>query len=201
MKILMVDVDGVLVHGRPVDGLPYFTDIETDLGLPIALLQREFFQLYWADIIIGRKPIEPRLTAVLARIAPHLQTETLLRYWFENDSRLDHTLLSELADLRRKGTRLYLATNQEHRRAAWLMKEHGLAQHFDGIFYSARFGCKKPSHDFYRLATDAVGLSPDEIFYIDDAAENVESAAAFGWNAAHWRQGIRLNEVFAERCK
>ena len=33
MKVLMVDVDGVLVHGRPQDGLPYFTSIERDLGI------------------------------------------------------------------------------------------------------------------------------------------------------------------------
>ncbi|TWF52960.1 HAD family hydrolase [Neorhizobium alkalisoli] len=201
MKILMVDVDGVLVHGRPRDGLAYFTDIERDLGISIKLLQREFFHPHWAEIIIGHEPIEPRLTAVLKRIAPHLDTETLLRYWFENDSRLDQTLLADLADLRAKGTRLYLATNQEHRRANWLMKEHGLAQHFDGIFYSAALGCKKPSHDFYRLATEAVSLPREEIFYIDDAAENIESATAFGWNAAHWRQGMRLDEAFAAKSE
>lgn len=33
MKVLMVDVDGVLIHGRPADGLPLFTYLERDLGL------------------------------------------------------------------------------------------------------------------------------------------------------------------------
>ena len=34
MKVLMVDVDGVLVHGRPADGLPYATYLERDLAHP-----------------------------------------------------------------------------------------------------------------------------------------------------------------------
>ncbi len=78
MKVLMVDVDGVLIHGRPVDGLPLFTYLERDLGLRVDLLQQEFFQTYWRDIIIGREALEPRLAGVLAKIAPHLSAETLI---------------------------------------------------------------------------------------------------------------------------
>lgn len=196
MKALMVDVDGVLVHGRPADGLPYFTDMERDLGLSIEKLQAEFFRPCWADIIVGRDAIEPKLAAVLARIAPHLDTETLLAYWFENDSRLDRDLLDALASLRGRGTRLYLATNQEHRRAAWLMQDHGLADRFDGIFYSAQLGCRKPATDFYRLASQATGLAPEDVHYIDDAIENVESARTFGWKAVHWRPGMSLADAF-----
>jgi len=175
MKILMVDVDGVLVHGRPADDLPFGTYLERDLGLPVTVLQQEFFKPFWADIVTGREPIEPRLTAVLGQIAPHIETEALLRYWFENDSRLDERLLEDLAELRKSGVTLYLATNQEHRRAAWLLNEHGLARHFDGIFYSAKFGHRKPAQDFFRLATEATGARPENIGFIDDAPENIEA--------------------------
>ncbi|MGO7421767.1 HAD family phosphatase, partial [Rhizobium ruizarguesonis] len=95
MKVLMVYVDGVLIHGRPADGLPLFTYLERDLGLRVDLLQQEFFQTHWRDIIIGREALEPRLADVLAKIAPHLSAETLIDYWFENDSRLDRNLLEE----------------------------------------------------------------------------------------------------------
>ena len=197
MKILMVDVDGVLVHGRPADGLPFGTDLERDLGLPLDVWQREFFKPFWVDIVTGREPIEPRLSAVLAEIAPHLETETLLQYWFENDSRLDERLLEDLAELRKSGVTLYLATNQEHRRAAWLMNEHGLAQHFDDIFYSAKLGHKKPGWDFFRLATEATGARPEDIAFIDDAPDNIESARQFGWKAEHWTSGMNLKDVLA----
>ena len=61
VKVLMVDVDGVLIHGRPVDGLPLFTYLERDLGLRHDLLQREFFQPHWGDIVTGREALKPRI--------------------------------------------------------------------------------------------------------------------------------------------
>ncbi|MBY5334118.1 HAD-IA family hydrolase [Rhizobium leguminosarum] len=192
MKVLMVDVDGVLVHGRPTDGLPLFTYLERDLGLPIDLLQQEFFQTHWRDIIIGREALEPRLAGVLAKIAPHLSAETLIEYWFENDSRIDLNLLEELAALRQSGITLLLATNQEHRRARYLMEQIGLKAHFDDIIYSAALGHSKPSPDFFRLATERAGVLPGEIAFIDDMAENIEAARQFGWNAAQWTAGATL---------
>ncbi|MDV4155953.1 HAD-IA family hydrolase [Rhizobium brockwellii] len=192
MKVLMVDVDGVLIHGRPADGLPLFTYLERDLGLRVDLLQREFFQTHWGDIIIGREALEPRLADVLAKIAPHLSAETLIDYWFENDSRLDHNLLEELAALRQSGITLLLATNQEHRRARYLMEQIGLNAHFDDIIYSAALGHRKPSPDFFRLATERAGVLPGEIAFIDDMAENIEAARQFGWNAAQWTAGTKL---------
>ncbi|MBY5347692.1 HAD-IA family hydrolase [Rhizobium leguminosarum] len=192
MKVLMVDVDGVLIHGRPTDGLPLFTYLERDLGLPIDLLQQEFFQTHWRDIIIGREALEPRLAGVLAKIAPHLSAKTLIDYWFENDSRLDLNLLEELAALRQSGITLLLATNQEHRRARYLMEQIGLKAHFDDIIYSAALGHSKPSPDFFRLATERAGVLPGEIAFIDDLAENIEAARQFGWNAAQWTAGATL---------
>ncbi|UWM75555.1 HAD-IA family hydrolase [Rhizobium sp. WSM4643] len=192
MKVLMVDVDGVLIHGRPTDGLPLFTYLERDLGLRLDLLQQEFFQTHWRDIIIGHAALEPRLAGVLAKIAPHLSAETLIDYWFENDSRLDLNLLEELAALRQSGITLLLATNQEHSRARYLMEQIGLSAHFDDIIYSAALGHSKPSPDFFRLATERAGVLPGEIAFIDDMAENIEAARQFGWNAAQWTAGATL---------
>jgi putative hydrolase of the HAD superfamily len=195
MKILMVDVDGVLVHGRPADGLPLFTYLERDLGLPAPLLQQEFFKPYWVGIVAGQELIEPRLTEVLSRIAPDLSAQRLLDYWFENDSRLDRQLLDDLADLKENGTRLYLATNQEHQRAAYLRDVVGLGAHFDGMFYSAALGTRKPEGDFFRLVTEAVGAEPDDIGFIDDAEVNITAAQEFGWKALHWTPASRLSDA------
>ncbi|QND49236.1 HAD-IA family hydrolase [Rhizobium lusitanum] len=197
MKVLMVDVDGVLVHGRPSDGLHLFTYLERDLGLSRDLIQKEFFQTHWGDIVTGRDELEPRLASVLAKIAPNLSAAALIDYWFENDSRLDRTLLADLATLRAKGIPMYLATNQEHRRAAYLMEKLGLSSYFDGIFYSAMFGHQKPAPEFFRLATERVGIEASEIGFIDDYPANIEAAQQFGWKAMHWAPGSRLEDAFA----
>ncbi|MGY5807236.1 HAD family hydrolase [Rhizobium sp. LEGMi198b] len=198
MKVLMVDVDGVLVHGRPGDGLHYCTYLERDLGLKREVLQEEFFRRdHWGDVVTGRDNLEPRLASVLERIAPGLSASTLIDYWFENDSRLDQALLGDLAALRAKGIPMYLATNQEHRRAAYLMEKLDLSSYFDGIFYSAMLGYQKPAPEFFRLATERVGIDADEIAFIDDYPANIEAARQFGWKAMHWTPTSTLNDALA----
>ena len=197
MKILMVDVDGVLIHGRPSDGLPLFTYLERDLGLQLDVLQEAFFKTYWRDIVTGRDALEPRLAEVLGTIAPHLSARTLIDYWLENDSRLDHTLLDDLAALRAEGTQMFLATNQEHLRAGYLMEKLGLSARFDGIFYSAALGYQKPAAEFFQLATEKVGIAADEIGFIDDVEANIAAARQFGWKAKQWTSGMRLKDAIA----
>lgn len=198
MKVLMVDVDGVLVHGRPSDGLHYCTDLERDLGLRRDLIEQEFFRTpHWGEIVTGRDDLEPRLASVLAKIAPDVSAATLINYWFANDSGLDRTLLADLAALRAKGIQMFLATNQEHRRAAYLMENLELSSYFDGIFYSAMLGYQKPAPEFFRLATERVGIDASEIAFIDDYPPNIEAARQCGWKAMHWAPGSRLEDALA----
>lgn len=197
MKVLMVDVDGVLVHGRPSDGLPLFTYLERDLGLRLDVLQQAFFKTHWHDIVTGRDELEPRLAEVLGTIAPQLSARTLIDYWFENDSRLDQTLLDDLAALRATGIKMFLATNQEHMRAAYLMDKLGLSSRFDGIFYSAMLGHQKPAAEFFQLATERLGIAAGEIGFIDDIEANIEAARQFSWKAMQWTPGTRLQDAIA----
>jgi putative hydrolase of the HAD superfamily len=188
----MLDVDGVLVHGRPADGKPWFTGLEADLGLSYALLQATFFEPYWQAIFTGRDALAPRLGAVLAKAAPGLSAETLIAYWFDNDSRLDLTVLDDVATLRRRGIRVLLATNQEHLRARYLMEELGLGSKVDGMLHSAALGCRKPMPEFFRRATAHAGVPPAEIVLVDDAPANVDAARAAGWQAHLWTGETRL---------
>lgn len=73
IKALMIDVDGVLVSGRPSDGRHWATSLETDLGLRFEILQDAFFKRYWDEIVTGRADLRKRLAEVLVRIAPGSQ--------------------------------------------------------------------------------------------------------------------------------
>jgi putative hydrolase of the HAD superfamily len=186
IKALMVDVDGVLVDGRPEDGRHWHTSLAEDLGFAPATLHEHFFAPYWEDIVLGRAGLMEHLTAALQKIAPHVSPDEFVSYWFERDSRLVTSLLQELSSLRSTGIRVYLATNQEHLRAAYLMEKLGLAEHVDGIFYSARLGARKPDREFFAKVQAAVGLRGEELLLIDDSRENIEAARSAGWQALHW---------------
>ena len=186
VKALMVDVDGVLVDGRPEDGRHWLTSIEEDLGFPSDTLHEQFFAPYWDDIVVGRAGLMEHLTTALQRIAPQVSPAKFVSYWFERDSRLLAPLLGEFSFVRSAGIRVYLATNQEHLRAAYLMERLGLAEHVDGIFYSARLGAKKPDMEFFARVQAAVGLRGEEMLLIDDSRQNVDAALGAGWQGLHW---------------
>jgi putative hydrolase of the HAD superfamily len=186
IKALMVDVDGVLVDGRPEDGRHWLTSVEADLGFTAEALHEHFFAPHWESIVIGHAGLMEQLTTALRRIAPHVRPADFVSYWLEKDSRLVAPLLAELARVRAAGIRVYLATNQEHLRAAHLMEKLGLDDHVDGMFYSARLGAKKPDMEFFVRVQAAVRLSGDEMLLIDDSRQNVDAALAAGWRALHW---------------
>lgn len=185
-KALMVDVDGVLVDGRPEDGRHWQASLEEDLGFTSDALHEHFFAPCWENIVLGRAGLMEHLATALQKIAPHVRPAQLVSYWFQMDSRLAAPLLAELSLVRAAGVRVYLATNQEHLRAAWLMEKLGLAEHVDGIFYSARLGAKKPDMEFFARVQAAVGLCGEELLLIDDSRPNIEAARKAGWQALHW---------------
>ena len=69
IRALMIDVDGVLVTGRPEDGRPWAVDLEKDLGIGTADLGRAFFVPFWDDVIVGRAQLLDRLAAALESLS------------------------------------------------------------------------------------------------------------------------------------
>ncbi|MBQ2261813.1 MAG: HAD-IA family hydrolase [Loktanella sp.] len=191
----MLDVDGVLISGRPVDGAHWTSGLEKDLGISPESLTQHFFLKYWDDIQIGRSNLRSCLAKALADMKTQVEADNLIRYWFYNDSRVDHQLFASCSTLRKHGHRVYLVSNQDHERAAYIMNELGLSQHVDGLIYSAAIGVGKPSPAFFEAAEEASGALLSEILFIDDTAENVAAANACGWTAHLWTGGERLERL------
>jgi putative hydrolase of the HAD superfamily len=191
----MVDVDGVLVDGRPEDGRHWQTSLEEDLGVSSDALDEHFFARCWENVVLGRAGLMEHLVPALQKVAPRVSPAEFVSYWFERDSRIVAPLLAELSWARSVGIRVYLATNQEHLRASFLMDTVGLAEHVDGIFYSARLGARKPQMEFFAAVRAAVGLCAEDLLLIDDSRQNVEAARKAGWQALHWTRDSSPNIV------
>lgn len=105
-----------------------------------------------------------------------------------DDSR---ALVGEVRDL---GVGCHLATNQDPLRAAYMRERLAYDDLMDSCYYSCDLGTAKPEADFFaRIAAD-LELAFDELAFVDDLAENVETARGLGVHAIHWhhRDGVAV---------
>lgn len=197
----MLDVDGVLIDGRPCDGASWATSLREDLGVDPAGLQQHFFKPFWKQVVTGQLDIRDVLDQCLPRLGDGITTEQFMQYWFKNDARLDESVLADCMALRNRGLRVFLATNQEHQRAKYIMSTLKLADYVDSIVYSADIGAAKPDPAFFNAAVTKTQQQPHEHILIDDTRENVKAAIAAGWSGYFWdgRQNLSdiLNDVKA----
>ena len=136
------------------------------------------------------------LDSCLPELAPSVTAQAFVEYWFEKDSRVEAAVLAECDELRRRGVTIFLATNQEHMRARYLMDRMGLRDHVDGMIYSADISARKPQRAFFDAALTRSGSSPENTLLVDDTLANVEAALEAGWQAAHWSVGASLVQLF-----
>lgn len=187
MRCVILDVDGVVVHGfhaNPEKRRPWDVALESDLGISRQRLTETFFNgVFASEIVTGRKSLVEALDDVLPGLGYRGSTLDFIAYWLERDSMLDNDLLAAIAAVRKCGARVYLATNQEHIRAFHLWATLGLQARFDDIYYSARLGVTKPQAAFFEAVSTRIGKQRQPPLFFDDSSRNVDAATAHGWEA------------------
>lgn len=129
----------------------------------------------------GTADLRTMITSFIADKGLDVDPDAVLAVWHET-----HTLpgvFDLLDEVRRRGVRVYLATNQQPRRGERMIAEKGYELHTDGAFYSYQMGVAKPDPRFFRIILDALGCEPRATLFIDDVAENVETARTLGIEA------------------
>ncbi len=132
---------------------------------------------------------EGDLKETLAELLPALgyrgSVDGFVEYWFVKDSNINQDVLEIVKRLRQcEEVELYLATGQEHHRAAYLWNDLGLKHLFHDIFYSARLGVPKHQAGFFAKINAQLDISPSERpLFFDDSERVVTTARAAGWDA------------------
>ncbi len=184
IEVVAWDFDGVL-NRHVIDGRFIWADsFEADIGLPL----QGFIAAVFADfdpVMTGREDLRDRVArwASSAGYAPG--ADAFLSYWFAKDAWPDPEALTLMDQLSARGVRQVIATNNEHRRAAYIESEMGFASRVERIFASGRMGVAKPSLAFFRILQGDLKVPPDRILLLDDRADNVAAAQSCGWRAFH----------------
>ena len=79
--------------------------------------------------------------------------------------------LEALADLRKKGFRLWLLSNAQQVFTAYELRHLGLGEQLDGIYLSSDYGCRKPDLRFYRALVEQRQLDVSKCLMIGNDRE------------------------------
>ncbi|PIZ31381.1 MAG: hypothetical protein COY40_02365 [Alphaproteobacteria bacterium CG_4_10_14_0_8_um_filter_53_9] len=188
MQAVLFDVDGVLIQSTtpaPEKSFLWSRSLAEDLGIQPDNFQKEFILKDFINkVLIGQEDLHTALTRALPQLNYKGNVQDIIDYWLQKDTHLNHSLLTHVKKLKASGkVRLYLATNQEHNRAEYLMKTLGLNTYFEDIFHSARIGHIKPDNAYYTEVSNRLGNPSKPPIFFDDSPGNIGAAQAHGWQA------------------
>jgi FMN phosphatase YigB (HAD superfamily) len=98
-------------------------------------------------------------------------------------------------ELRRKKIPRYILSNTNDLSIRFIRKRFLFFNQFDGYVLSYEHRVMKPSTRIYELVEEMAGLRGADLFYIDDRLENVEAAAARGWQIVHHVKPAQTLEI------
>lgn len=99
---------------------------------------------------------------------------------FPNPRKINKKVFDFAKECKEKGYMLVAASNASKGSFEWRSSEYGLMDIFDGRVISSDIGMRKPSKKFFEYMVDIVGYIPQEILFIDDSDQNIESAQSLG---------------------
>jgi putative hydrolase of the HAD superfamily len=90
--------------------------------------------------------------------------------------------------------RLFTLNNESAELNDYRIQRFRLDEIFDGFLSSCYLRAAKPELEIYRAALAISRPAAGQAFFIDDRAENVESAKALGFQAVHFRDVNQLRQ-------
>ncbi len=107
---------------------------------------------------------------------------------------LPEPLLSEeLLEALKQRYRLILLSNTNEIHFGYVIQKYPILRHIEERMLSYEVGYMKPQPEIFRMAIKRAGVLPQEIFFADDRAENIEAAREAGLQAYqfHSEEGLK----------
>jgi len=186
IQAIIFDVDGVLIRSCDTNGnFLWMKNLEEDLKISKSLVKK-FFKNNWEEALVGKKDTKDLIKEFFEAENIKIDPEFFLKYWHDQDTRVDKDLFKKVLELSKSGYKLYLASNQDKYRSDYLWNHLQLKHNFRDIFTSGYLGFKKPERTFFELVEEKISLSSEQLLFIDDSKTNIIEAKKLGWSAYHY---------------
>jgi len=178
MKIteVLFDADGVVIKNR---GRFFSEKYAEEYGVPLDQVAA-FFKQEYGKCARGQADLKEVLPQYLNRWGWEGTINTFLNYWFESERDLEARILACVDDLRSRGIRCSIVSDQEKYRAEYLMTETDLGKHFDRAFFSMDLGFKKSEVEFFSKVLGQLKTESELVMYWDDDSKNIDVAKQIG---------------------
>lgn len=196
IKVILTDLDGVIRHWNS-DTL---NKKENEFGLRSGHLFSICFEKeLLSQVITGQisdSEWRKNVQKILSNSIGEVLAEELIKTWTNSDVRIDNRIRAIYKDFFPEA-KIVLATNATSR-LAQDMKNHQLENLFDDVLNSSELGVAKPSHGFFNNAINKLRVKFEEVIYIDDSFENVQSAKQLGIRSHHYKDYEQLVKYLSE---
>jgi putative hydrolase of the HAD superfamily len=175
-KNVLLDVDGVLIIPPKLFSEQYCEKYGVD-----SELQEQFYStMEFKDSSVGKFDLKEAIHIHNDKWQWQGDVDELLKMWFEGENHPNEPLLDIVKQLRADGTNVYLATQQEKYRKAYL-EEVTFKDKIDGIFCSCDIGYGKHEDHFWKAVLNQAekidaDIEPADIAYFDEFSRPCSSA-------------------------
>lgn len=191
VKAVIFDFGGVV--GSDSDAWDInFLEIKKLTGLSCVQLEK-FFIKHWKKLKIGKEDTvdfwKDIITSKNLKIPPEKLEKTYLpKITINND------VLDIVENIKLKGVLVTLLPNTARQWMDFKVKKFKLDQIFDKIYSSAHLGIAKPEPEIFEYALKDLNLAPEEVIFIDNQQNNVNSAKKLGIKAILFVNSQQLNK-------
>jgi putative hydrolase of the HAD superfamily len=174
---MLIDADGVLQH-QPTGWLDRLVE---RIGVTDREPAEVLDALFAAEqpSLTGDGEFRTALAELLTGWGRADRLDTVLESWHEID--VDEAVLATVGELRARGVRCCLATNQQNVRAGYMRSLYNA--HFDDQFYSCEIGVMKPDRAYFATVLERLGTPAEQVVFVDDSPANVAAAREIGIDA------------------
>lgn len=187
-------------YGGVINGVPGFVFMQAMakfLNVPIDVLQETFFQNNYRSSIGEMSWIElwEYISVMLHRSEKSRDIATFIHKWDE-DQQVNPNILHLIDTLHSFGYRIGLLSNWENGLRDRLSQQ-GITNYFDVIGISSEMGVMKPEPEAFLKFCEMLGVSPQELVFIDDSKKSLETAEVVGYKPILFRDYVGLVQDLA----
>jgi 2-haloacid dehalogenase len=181
---VIFDIGGVLVDWDPRHLYRSLFESESEMEHFLS----EICTPDWHNSLDAGTPMDVAIAKLSARYPDHTSMIAAYRdrwhHMFKGEISGTVSLLARLDD---KGIPLFALSNFPGEKFGDFRRSFPFMARFRDVLVSSEEGLIKPAPRIYNLALDRFGLKAATTLFIDDRADNVESAQEIGMRAHHFR--------------